>query len=58
MKLNQFAVYRVDPVSYTHLGNKEFDEDTEKKGLGTPATRAGIIEKLIYSCLLYTSRCV
>ena len=29
-------------------GNKEFDEDTEKKGLGTPATRAGIIEKLIY----------
>ncbi|MFR8353204.1 MAG: DNA topoisomerase [Blautia obeum] len=25
-------------------GNKEFDEDTEKKGLGTPATRAGIIE--------------
>ena len=30
-------------------GNKEFDEDTEKKGLGTPATRAGIIEKLVYS---------
>ena len=30
-------------------GNKEFDEDTEKKGLGTPATRACIIEKLIYS---------
>lgn len=30
-------------------GNKEFDEDTEKKGLGTPATRAGIIEKLIAS---------
>ena len=29
-------------------GNKEFDEDTEKKGLGTPATRAGIIEKLIH----------
>ena len=26
-------------------GNKEFEEDTEKKGLGTPATRAGIIEK-------------
>lgn len=22
-------------------GNKEFGEDTEKKGLGTPATRAG-----------------
>ena len=30
-------------------GNKEFEEDTEKKGLGTPATRAGIIEKLIAS---------
>lgn len=30
-------------------GNKEFDEDTEKKGLGTPATRAGIIEKLVHS---------
>ena len=42
------------PVSYTHLytedsllsametaGNAEFDDDTEKKGLGTPATRAG-----------------
>lgn len=30
-------------------GNKEFDDETEKKGLGTPATRAGIIEKLISS---------
>lgn len=30
-------------------GNGEFDADTEKKGLGTPATRAGIIEKLISS---------
>ena len=30
-------------------GNKEFDENTEKKGLGTPATRAGIIEKLVHS---------
>ena len=29
-------------------GNKEFDDDTEKKGLGTPATRANIIEKLVY----------
>lgn len=28
-------------------GNEGFDEDTEKKGLGTPATRAGIIEKLV-----------
>lgn len=30
-------------------GNKEFDENTEKKGLGTPATRANIIEKLVSS---------
>lgn len=30
-------------------GNDHFDENTEKKGLGTPATRAGIIEKLISS---------
>ena len=30
-------------------GNEEFDDDTEKKGLGTPATRAGIIEKLVKS---------
>ena len=30
-------------------GNTEFDKDTEKKGIGTPATRAGIIEKLINS---------
>ena len=30
-------------------GNAEFDDDTEKKGLGTPATRAGIIEKLVNS---------
>lgn len=28
-------------------GNDKFDDDTEKKGLGTPATRAGIIEKLV-----------
>lgn len=30
-------------------GNKEFEEETEKKGLGTPATRASIIEKLVSS---------
>ena len=30
-------------------GNDSFDEDTEKKGLGTPATRASIIEKLVSS---------
>ena len=37
-------------------GNKEFEEDTEKKGLGTPATRAGIIEKLIASPVCGTKR--
>lgn len=30
-------------------GNHDFDEGTEKKGLGTPATRASIIEKLVSS---------
>lgn len=30
-------------------GNQEFDKETEKKGLGTPATRASIIEKLVSS---------
>lgn len=35
-------------------GNKEFEKDTEKKGLGTPATRASIIEKLVSS--RYASR--
>ena len=30
-------------------GNKEFDSETEKKGLGTPATRASIIENLVSS---------
>ena len=30
-------------------GNEDFDEDTEKKGLGTPATRASVIEKLVSS---------
>lgn len=30
-------------------GNKEFDSETEKKGLGTSATRASIIEKLVAS---------
>ena len=28
-------------------GNENFDADTEKKGLGTPATRAEILEKLV-----------
>ena len=30
-------------------GKEDFESDTEKKGLGTPATRAGIIEKLVKS---------
>lgn len=32
-----------------HAGNKDYEEnsDTEKKGLGSPATRAGIIENLV-----------
>ena len=30
-------------------GNKEFEKDTEKKGLGTPATRTAILEKLVSS---------
>lgn len=29
-----------------HAGQEEYDDDTEKKGLGTPATRAGTIEGL------------
>lgn len=30
-----------------HAGMENYDDDTEKKGLGTPATRAGIIEGLV-----------
>lgn len=30
-----------------HAGEENYDEDAEKKGLGTPATRAGIIEQLM-----------
>ena len=50
--------YTTPPEPYTEdtllsametAGNDEFDEETEKKGLGTPATRAGIIEKLVKS---------
>lgn len=32
-----------------NAGKKEFAKDTEKKGIGTPATRASIIEKLVSS---------
>lgn len=50
--------YTTPPKQYTEdtllsametAGNEEFDDDTEKKGLGTPATRSGIIEKLVKS---------
>ena len=50
--------YTTPPKQYTEdtllsametAGNEAFDDDTEKKGLGTPATRAGIIEKLVKS---------
>ena len=30
-------------------GNEETDPDAERKGLGTPATRAAVIEKLVKS---------
>ena len=33
--------------SMERAGNKEITEDAERKGLGTPATRASIIEKII-----------
>ena len=32
-----------------HAGAKDMDDDLERKGLGTPATRASMIEKLISS---------
>lgn len=32
-----------------HAGRQEFDPNVERKGLGTPATRAGIIEKLVHA---------
>ncbi len=34
-------------ASMETAGAKEMPEDTERKGLGTPATRAGILEKLV-----------
>ena len=48
--------YTTPPKPYTEdtllsamekAGNEEFEDDTEKKGLGTPATRASILEKLV-----------
>lgn len=34
-------------LAMENAGKGEFEKETEKKGLGTPATRAGIIEKLV-----------
>lgn len=54
--------YTSPPKNYTEdtllsametAGKKAFEEETEKKGLGTPATRAGIIEKLVHSQYAY-----
>lgn len=59
LKASSFAVKEgmtKPPVHFTEdsllsamevAGAKEMPEDAERKGLGTPATRAGIIEKLI-----------
>ncbi len=60
MKFTNVAAERAEhwtspPRSYTedtllsameHAGQDNYDDETEKKGLGTPATRAGIIEAL------------
>ncbi len=52
------AHFTTPPKAYTEdtllsametAGNEDFADDTEKKGLGTPATRAAMIEKLISS---------
>ena len=44
------SIYRRHPgFCNESAGNKEFEKDTEKKGLGTPATRAAILEKLVSS---------
>lgn len=34
-------------LAMERAGCEDMDKDTEKKGIGTPATRAGIIEKLV-----------
>lgn len=34
-------------LAMERAGNDEMEEDTERKGIGTPATRAAIIEKLV-----------
>ena len=37
-------------------GNEEMNDDVERKGLGTPATRAAIIEKLVHSGFVQRKR--
>jgi DNA topoisomerase-3 len=37
-------------------GEEDMPEDTERKGLGTPATRAGIIERLIATAMIERRR--
>lgn len=34
-------------LAMEHAGSEDMDDDVERKGLGTPATRADIIEKLV-----------
>lgn len=48
---SQPKVYTEDTLlsAMETAGNKEFEKNTEKKGLGTPATRAAILEKLVSS---------
>lgn len=54
--LERHPYFSQPPASHTEAslllameraGKSEFDKDVERKGLGTPATRAGIIEKLL-----------
>ncbi len=58
VKASRNEHYTAPPKNYTEdtllsametAGNESFDENTEKKGLGTPATRASMIEKLVKS---------
>ena len=39
-------------ASMETAGAKDIPEDTERRGIGTPATRAGILEKLVSSSLV------
>ena len=37
-------------------GNEDTDPDAERRGLGTPATRAAVIEKLVGKAALWSAR--